>query len=259
MVEPIVLYDIARNGASPEATAWAPSPWRARYCLNIKRIPYRTIWVELPDIAALYAQLGVAPRPDFDGNRPGPRFTLPIIHDPNTQRTVADSRAIVRYLDETYPTHGPVLLPAGTAALHAAFEHAFFDAAACRLPAAMMSATYAGLNPASQAYFKETREAWFGSLDAADHGEAWAGVKAGFHVVAGWLDAEAEGAPFFGGEGIVFADVTVAAFLRCLQAVFGAESAEWRDVLEWDGGRWARLMEAFGKYGAVDEGSKWVM
>ena len=51
---------------------------------------------------------------------------------------------------------------------------------------------------------------------------------------------------------IIYADVTIAAFLKGLQVLLGEDDEEWRDVLIWDGGRWAM----FGQYGAVDVGSK---
>lgn len=46
-IEPeIVLYDLA----STKAVCFSPVVWRIRLMLNYKRIPYRTIFLEFPDI-----------------------------------------------------------------------------------------------------------------------------------------------------------------------------------------------------------------
>jgi len=43
---PIVLYDLA----STKGTCFSPAVWRIRLMLNYKRIPYKTVWLEFPDI-----------------------------------------------------------------------------------------------------------------------------------------------------------------------------------------------------------------
>ena len=169
----------------------------------------------------------------------------------------------MHYLDKTYPTHGPALIPAGTDALHVAFTHAFASTAAQPMLRIMMPATYDVLDPRSQAYFKRTREAWFKCpLDelapkgSARRREIWDAVRDGFGTVAKWLPADEEERLLFGGEQIIYADVTVAAFLKWMQVILGQESEEWKDALTWDGGRWARFLSKFDQYGAVDVGSK---
>ena len=51
----IVLYDLA----STQNVCFSPIVWRIRLILNYKQIPYRTVFLELPDIEptlkALYA------------------------------------------------------------------------------------------------------------------------------------------------------------------------------------------------------------
>ena len=237
-----------------------------RYTLNIKGIPYRTVWVEYPDIEAVSKKVGAAPtstKPDGS-----PFYTCPFIYDPNTRTAISDTVHIARYLDKTYPdTHQ--LLPRETAALQKAFLRAF---AADVIPGprgdffkVMMPPTHANLNERSQPYFRKTREAMLGEPleEIAPKGSEkekrlWEGARDGFHAVAEWLDAAGDGGEdklFFGGDRIVFADVTVAAFLVWIRCIFGEESEEWQNVLGWDGGRWARFMQAFKKYEAVDTGS----
>ncbi|KAI0720561.1 hypothetical protein C8T65DRAFT_633549, partial [Cerioporus squamosus] len=217
------------------------------YCLNIKGIPYKTVWVEYPDIETVSERVGAAPtstKPDGT-----PFYTCPFISDPNTQTAVSDTAAIARYLDKTYPgTH--TLFPKETAALQHAFLRAF---AAEVMPgpkddfarvAMLVPQTYAMLNERSQPYFRRTREALLGQAleEVAPRGSErargiWEGAREGFHA------------------GIVFADVAVAGVLAWTRFTFGEESEEWKGVLGWDGGRWGRFMEKFRQYEAVDAGS----
>ena len=49
----IILYDLA----SVTGTCFSPAVWRVRLLLNYKRIPYRTVWVEFPDIQRVLQEL----------------------------------------------------------------------------------------------------------------------------------------------------------------------------------------------------------
>ncbi|RPD77734.1 hypothetical protein L226DRAFT_458357 [Lentinus tigrinus ALCF2SS1-7] len=247
-----------------EVNAWGPNTWKTRYTLNIKGIPYKTVWVEFADIEPISKKIGAAPtstKPDGS-----PFYTCPFIYDPNTRIAVSDSVAIARYLDKTYPDTHP-LVPKATAALQQAFLRAFeaeILPGKGELFALMMPQSHARLNERSQPYFRRTREAVLGQSleEAAPRGSEkakrlWEGVRSGFHAVAEWLKRAEDGGKelFFGGEGIVFADTVVAAFLTWIRLAFGEESEEWKGVLSWDGGRWGKFAEAFRKYEAVDAGS----
>ncbi|KAI8986072.1 hypothetical protein BD414DRAFT_487549 [Trametes punicea] len=254
-IKPIVFYDIPGKHAS--AKAWSPNTWKTRYCLNIKGLPYETVWVEYPDIEAALRKVGAAAtmqKPDGS-----PLYTLPAIYDPNTETTIADSAKIVRYLDKTYPDT-PRLIPAETDALHAAFHAAFESTLIPDLLKIVLPQAVNYLLPRSAAYFRATREAHFGAKleEFAPPGpkreQHWNGVKTAFNTFAQWLQADGTDKPFFLGDKIGFADVTIAAFLVSIRILFGADSKEWADILTWDGGRWARLYKAFSKYDAVDTG-----
>ena len=92
-----------------------------RLSLAYKGLPYKSAWVEFPDIPSTCKKLGVA----HTGLSPSgePAYTVPFIYDPNTDRHISDSAAIAKYLDETYPAT-PKLFPAGTDALQRAFTEA---------------------------------------------------------------------------------------------------------------------------------------
>lgn len=48
MAAEMVLYDIP---SKPRCHGWSVNPWKTRMALNYKRIPYKTEWTELPDLA----------------------------------------------------------------------------------------------------------------------------------------------------------------------------------------------------------------
>ncbi|CAN9135125.1 unnamed protein product [Alternaria alternata] len=58
-VEPeIVLYDLACT----KGVCFSPAVWRIRLMLNYKRIPYKTIFIEFPDIEPTLKGLILSPR-----------------------------------------------------------------------------------------------------------------------------------------------------------------------------------------------------
>ncbi|KAL2126244.1 hypothetical protein VTI74DRAFT_1343 [Chaetomium olivicolor] len=99
----LVLYDIAFAPPYEENTA-APNPWKARYALNFKGVPYSTQWVQMPDISNVRRSLGLPPNRKFaDGTD---FYTLPILTDSNTGSAIGDSFDIAVYLQTTFPHAG---------------------------------------------------------------------------------------------------------------------------------------------------------
>ena len=226
-----------------------------RFCLTIKGLPHKTVWVEYPDIEALCKKLGARPtskKPDG-----WPLYTLPVISAPNTGAIVADSAAIARYLDRTYPD-ARTLIPKGADALTAAFDHAFWGTAGG--PAffcVMMARMVALLNPRSATYIREARAEMLG-LNAGV-GEGLEELRKGLHrITEEWLEADGREKVFVMGDevGVTYADIILASFLLWVQKSFGEESREWKGVLEWDGGRWAKLLAKFEKHHEVDDGEE---
>ncbi|EIW58144.1 uncharacterized protein TRAVEDRAFT_148196 [Trametes versicolor FP-101664 SS1] len=261
MTEPIVFYDLP--GKDDAHKAVSSNTWKTRFALNIKGIPYKTVWVEHPDIPALSRKIGAPPTGhNADGS---PQYTLPAISDPNTKTVLADSALIVRYLDKTYPDTAR-LIPAGTDALHAAFDHAFHSVLDGDLRPLVVNESANALLPRGAAHFRATREAFFGgplqeiappgSEKRAKH---WAGVKKAFGTFAQWFQADGADKPFLLGDSIGYADVTLAAVLVFMQIVLGEDGKEWADLKTWDEGRWTRYVDAFKKYEGVDVGEMVVL
>ena len=192
-----------------------------------------------------------------------PLYTLPVIYDPNTKSVVSDSAAITRYLDKTYP-HTPQLIPEDADVLITAFENAVFGAfQRSTIAPIILPAAFNILRPASQPYFRETREKRLGGkleelapVGSEKRATAWQGVQNGAHKIADWFEADGKKKVFVMGDkkGITYADLILASFFMWFKKCCGEESPEWKDMTSWDGGRWATLLSALENYETVDEG-----
>ncbi len=222
-----------------------------RYALNFKGIPYRTEWVEYPDIEGLYKTFGI-PASAVQKDGMTPRYTLPLLHDSSTGAFISESAAIVEYLDATYPDT-PRLIPPGTRALHAAFIAAF-DSKTQAISPLGISGVHAILSPCSAAFLRKTKEELLGvTIEEMDlHGEhrtrQWALVKDDFGKVDKWMT---KGDTFVTGEIPTFADFVISACMLFLRIFLGEDSPEWKELSSWHDGRWGRLVKSFEKYEAV--------
>ncbi|KAF7972750.1 hypothetical protein HWV62_17114 [Athelia sp. TMB] len=249
MSEVITLYDIISTNPSK---AWSPNTWKARLALNIKGLAYKTVWVEYPDIEPLCKQIGAAPTYSIAAP-----YTLPVIHDPAHDAVVSESIEIARYLDKTYPGTTP-LLPDGSQALQEAFQVAHTKTVMEPSYIIMLPLSCAKLNPITQVYFRPSREKRYGkkleefSPPGPTRDGHWKNLRDQYGVLAGWL-AKNEKGPFVMGEQISYADITIAGPLIWMRTVFGVESAEWKDVLTWQNGRWASFMKEFERYDQIAE------
>lgn len=223
-----------------------------RFCLNYKGIPYKTEWVEYPDIEAHCTKLGIAPTSKkADGS---PAYTLPAIHDTATGIYLSDSFPIAEYLEKTYPDK-PSLFPGHSHGLQALFDGAFVDAALTPAFQFILPATCPTLNSRSEEYFRRTREQTFGKAleDVVPKGEEgvaqWAKFKDGLGKVDTWYAKS--GGVFLMGGSISWADLDIAAWLIWMKIVWGEESTQWKDIASWQGGRWKNLLGNLKQYQTV--------
>ncbi|KAF2714534.1 hypothetical protein K504DRAFT_420418 [Pleomassaria siparia CBS 279.74] len=232
----IIFYDIA---SAPPLRTFAPNPWKTRFSLNIKGLPYRTQWTDLPDIAALREKLGVpANRTLPDGTA---FHTLPVLQDLSTNTILGDTFEIALYLDKTYPD-GPSLILPGTTGLTAAFnahvdglftkftvlcDQMPFDPRIAEAVQAIFAKRFGVKSLADMQLKDDEREPKLVALEAA-LGEL---AKAYRHTVGPWLD----------GERPMYADVIVGAWLKMMEASMKGE--EWQRVRKWQGGLWGRVVD----------------
>ncbi|KAF5317833.1 hypothetical protein D9619_012631 [Psilocybe cf. subviscida] len=245
----ITLYDIP--SAHPLG-AWSPNTWKIRYALNYKDIPYKTEWVEYPDIEARCKELGIGPTID----RPGlTLYTLPAIHDSTTNIYMVDSVPIIEYLEKQYPDK-PTVFPNDTWGLQLFFEDTMNKHVAPIWPW-IFPAVFHILNPASQEFYRRTRENTYKKTleELVPKGEeavdAWAKSKAGFSKVAGrYTKCQAQG-PFLMGEAVSWADFVLSGELLWYRCALGEDSEKWQEIRTWDGGFWGRFVDAMKKYEEV--------
>jgi Glutathione S-transferase, N-terminal domain len=100
----VTLYDVPTTQQKP----WSPNTWKTRYSLNYKGLPFRTEWVEYPDIAGIYCNNEPKVPPTEISKDGSPYYSLPLIKDDTsgTPVFVAESFEIAKYLDKTYPDQG---------------------------------------------------------------------------------------------------------------------------------------------------------
>jgi glutathione S-transferase len=224
-----------------------------RVVLNYKGIPYRTEWVEFPDVEPHSKKLGIEPTGQkADGS---PYFTLPAIHDPSTGVYIADSMAITEYLEKTYP-NTPSVFPNETIGLQKAFEATFKQSLGAVWPF-ILPAVGLRLNPASEEYFRRTREILFGKKleDVVPTGNArteeWGKFEKGLASIYPYLAMTDKKGPYLLGDTISWGDLVLFSFLYWFKLVWGENSKEWKDIASWNGGRWEAHIDALKKYHTV--------
>lgn len=221
-----------------------------RTALLYKGVPFKTEWIEYPDIEGKMKEIGAAATGSWKDGRP--QWTLPVIKDDSTGKVVSDSLSIAVYLDETYPNL-PTLLPLGASTPAAVFEDFFVSTAFAPVLLLLLAASNGKLNPASEGYFRRTREASYGlkieefAPPGPKREAAWAGFKAGLTTLSSKLGSD----PFFFGKTLSYADLELVSYLLWMKVVVGPENPEWKAVEGWDDGRWAKLLALTEKYQAV--------
>ncbi|KAH0490288.1 hypothetical protein TgHK011_001765 [Trichoderma gracile] len=269
---PITLYDIAHK---PPVTkhCFSPNPWKTRFALNFKALPYTTTWVRMPDIPYARRELGLpACRKFADGTD---FYTLPVIKDASAGVVLGDSFDIAVYLQRTYPdSGGGDLFPEQT--LDYAFDPGYalavplseradgghpeyyrfntnVDAAFTSHVPLMVSRM--AFDPATEEQTKAefVRRAGVKSWDDfALTSEAREKFMQSFEAALGDLARlyrrDASG-PFLLGKQASYADFIVGAWLR-MSSMCLPES-EWDEVRSWHDGVFGKLHDALDAYAEV--------
>ncbi|KAF7419222.1 hypothetical protein PC9H_001809 [Pleurotus ostreatus] len=241
----ITLYDI-RAGHSPQP--WAPNIWRIRFILNYKRLPYRTVWLEFPDVEATLRSINAPPSAVRNDGRPS--YTLPVIVDPvqsPTPRILSNVNNIAEYLESSYPARP--IFPEGSRALQSLFVHFVQNSFAQPLLPIMVPLSHQRLPERSRDHFfgGPTGYAIPGmsapQLSGSQREQAWNAVKEQFNFLAMILDKNTGD-----GDGVVVQGhhVSYADFALCSVLIWIARMAphdEWSRVRHWNGGRWGKLYD----------------
>ncbi|KAF7188529.1 Glutathione S-transferase-like protein ustS [Pseudocercospora fuligena] len=233
MSKEVIFYDLPSRGSKP--TAWSLNPWKARLVLNYKHIPYKTQWVEYPDLAPTFKSLGIPPN-DPTVN-PNATYSSPAISLPDG-RHIMDSLAIAHELEKLYPS------PSLSFDKAEEMQSAVLKVNKALVPIIIPRIPELILNDSSKEYFLETRAKRFGKplpelARTADVGKCWEDAKSGLHEISALLAGNHDGRTFVlgGNQEPSFADFVLAGFWRFVERV---------DV---DGDLWARLKTFDSKFG----------
>ncbi|KAF9478093.1 hypothetical protein BDN70DRAFT_913847 [Pholiota conissans] len=243
----IVLYDLPSKA---KGNAWSPAAWKVRYVLNFKGIPYKTEWVEYPDIENLWKKLGIAHTSlKADGR---PHYTVPAIYDPSTGVYLSESLQIAEYLEKTYPD--TPIFPHNTLGLQWPFNDVFTSNLSS-LWNFITPAICWKLNPTSEVYFRATREESFGQTmeNLFPKGDAAVAEWAKLREALGKVDVlySKTSGPYLMGDTLSWADIVVAGYLTMIKVIFGEDSQEWRNISTWHDGRWKKCIDNLKKYETV--------
>ncbi|KDQ17831.1 hypothetical protein BOTBODRAFT_171545 [Botryobasidium botryosum FD-172 SS1] len=260
---PIIFYDLKAAPELPEAKAWSPSTWKTRLTLNYKRLPYKTIYVCLADVASTLQSLGLGP---LEG-RAGPfAFMLPVIIDPTPSgpKIIRDSAEIARYLDITYPDPERALFPRGSHALQAYFDRNLNASLLSPCVSLIIPLVPSILDERDKEYFVRTRTEIFGRPlseirpQGADLDKAWELFKAELDVVDAALQRNdpkhgGPGGDYVMGDKFSFADcVVVGLFIWINKVKPEADGNAWERIRGWHNGRWERLWKKSEEFMQVD-------
>ncbi|CAE6379976.1 unnamed protein product [Rhizoctonia solani] len=248
---PIIFYDLASRTNTP----WSPNTYKTRLALIHKGLPFRVEYVSYPDIAPLMQKLGAAP------GCPNAKFpyTVPVIADPSPEPGgkpiyVSESWAISQYLERTYPPPKyPALFPYGAIAVNRAM-YLFLGRSVHSITAdtaiALIGTNHI-LDDRGHEYFIRTREENFGKPLAEvlkEEESKWSTeIRESWATAGKLLDANGpmdQVGPFVLGKQISDADFMIAGILIWVRRAEGPEGHRWKELLEWDGGRWGKIWQA---------------
>ncbi|RDB17692.1 Glutathione S-transferase-like protein ustS [Hypsizygus marmoreus] len=248
MTQELTLFDIP---TAKGAETWSPDVWRVRMVLNYKRLPYKTEWVDMPDIGNVGQRIGAKTTIQKPGSKTQEMlWTCPMLIDPNHPNALgksvvlSGSQVIVEYLEDAYPERK--VIPEGTAALHAAWSDFITQNIEEKIWTLVVTLCPNILSERGKQYFVTTRETWWGPLVelCPDREKAWAGVKEGLDKVAAALDSNGEddGANLRVVPGReTYADFVMLSLLLWAGAI--VQRDEWDTLRSWNGGRWGRILD----------------
>ena len=164
----------------------------ARLILNFKGIPYKTEWIEYPDLAPTFKSFGIPPN-----EPPATAYTSPTIRV--SDKYVMESRKIADVLEREYPSP-PLYLDSS---ILKKVEELVPGCIMSLGPIFMPKIPRHVLNPSSAEYFERTRAERFGmdlsQLEKERGGEsAWKAAELKWKELGALL--KAEGGPFFMGK-----------------------------------------------------------
>ncbi|KAL8819985.1 MAG: hypothetical protein Q9223_001690 [Gallowayella weberi] len=215
MSNQITLFDLA---GKPPSKSWSPNPWKARLNLNYKSIPYKTHFLEWPDINPHLSSLSIPANTPTPENPTPLAYTVPTIRLPADKggAYIMDSKLIASELEKMYPDP-PLVLDIVEEQEIEALKPKFLKIMG---PAMAPKVAKNILGEGSRDYFVGQREKQLGvELEELDKEEvvekAWEDVKPVVREMAEVL--KKRGGPFVLGEKVSFADFVLVGWMVFLK------------------------------------------
>ncbi|KAM0256280.1 hypothetical protein ACHAQJ_005045 [Trichoderma viride] len=208
----IVLYDLACT----KDVCFSPVVWRIRLMLNYKQIPYRTIFLEMPDIEPTLKELGLPPHHPATGSKI--KYTVPTIHHVPTNKYLMDSLPIAQFLESTYPDP-PVPL---NSELGDEIMLKMRSSLGPVVNKSMIPREILIFSPRAAEYFRRTREALFGHrledlLDGEE--QRWEAADADRKSIGALIQTNRADGPFILGARPSLADFFIAGSLQSIRVI----------------------------------------
>ncbi|KAK7996149.1 hypothetical protein PG991_015616 [Apiospora marii] len=194
----IVLYDLACT----KNVCFSPVVWCTRLMLNYKQIPYKTVFLEFPDIEPTLKELGLPP------NETGHQYTVPAIQHTTYANGHHPAVPLTSELGNEIGTRaraaiGPVLTKS------------------------LMPREVRILSARSRDYFRRTREAaigrpledLLGDEDGEEEQRRWDAVDEELRALGGLLQTRKAEGPFVLGARPSYTDFFIAGSLQCARTV----------------------------------------
>ncbi|KAJ5994749.1 hypothetical protein N7481_001726 [Penicillium waksmanii] len=205
----VILYDLA----STKGLCFSPVVWRIRLMLNYKRIPYRTVFLEFPDIEPTLKELGIAPES-------GTKYTVPAIQHLPTNTTIMDSTPISQFIEKTYPDP-PVPLASD---LGQEIEAKSRSVVGKSFYISVMPREIDILSPRAQEFYRRTREATLGHkledlLDPEKEEQVWKSLNDSTSGISELIKTNKADGPFILGAKPSYTDFFIAGSLQSAKMV----------------------------------------
>ena len=219
----------------------------------MKHIPYETIWVDHPDIAAKAKAVGARPaRTNADGSQD---YTVPFVvithvNSPDPL-VLSDSRAINEYLDATYPDPSAPLFPPSMRVLDSICSQFLSTNVFPAVYRATVPAIAASLPERAQKFYKDacvnTYGFSFSSLECEDpmfRHKTLPALQRALDLLATHMDAGGIGNHrLLGLEAkVTHAELELVSVLFLARIADGADGGAWEAIRDRNEGRWTELL-----------------
>ena len=211
MAQEIVLYDLP---SKDPCKSWSLNPWKTRLLLNFKGIPYKTIWLEYPEIEPFCKSVGIPPH--NSGNEIAD-YTLPIVKFLDG-RYIMHSQEIASELEKFYPEPSLHIDVVMLEQLQTIIRGSIL-----RYGALFIVGTSKNLlREESKGYFDRERGKRYGPLEQVeretDVEEMWERVGDGLRQIGTKSRANSEG-PFLEGQRVSAGDFVIVGFMQWFRRI----------------------------------------